>query len=440
MLLSIQGSTLIKLGDLASGGISQSVIDSSAAAISIAPTASGRIYTLTAPTPELGVDPLTVLKSKEFINEGTFSFTVAGVVVDPSKSTLLNYTGVSWVERGIPTPVSTSDTIQSAASTGITTISAWNSVVLIPTLTGSITLQYPTPVGNVGKKIVEIMVGVPNSFTITRTPAVGSITLKNTGQELAQANGSLTVEAVSPSSIIQISNIGILTNTTSSNRLILKSNGPLTGVLGGVTFTINAADPWTLTTSVAATGSTYSQVVQHTAGVAWDYWMTTTPGPTSLLLRGKNWNSVTSGTLGLVSASYSSCCQGHLECNGNTYRITSNSFGATGICSIDMLNSSVYLRTLNNANLNGPNPILQTSLQAAYDAEGGSIAPDVVPAEVNAAANSLASSNYKIYLGQTQWWYTNTVTGISTASWTVFGGNKSNFGAVVPVNHIFTLK
>ncbi len=100
------------------------------------------------------------------------------------------------------------------------------------------------------------------------------------------------------------------------------------------------------------------------------------------------------------------------------------------------------LRTLNAANLL-TNPILQASLQSAYDSIVGINAPDVataIPAAVVAAANALNNSNYKLYLGHNNWYYQNFTNTASVSNWTVFGGNKSNFAALVPANHIFTFK
>lgn len=82
----------------------------------------------------------------------------------------------------------------------------------------------------------------------------------------------------------------------------------------------------------------------------------------------------------------------------------------------------------------------QVQLQTAYDNQPGLPAPDVVPQAVTDYANSLATSSYKAYLGANQWWYTNTATGITTASWTIFGGNKSPFGAPIAPNGLISFK
>lgn len=105
------------------------------------------------------------------------------------------------------TPSSSSaDTIQTAASTGTTNISAWGSVVLIPTLTGNITLVYPSPVGNIGKTIKVVQTGVPNSFTITQSSLVGTVSFTNGASELTVSAGAVTIEAMTNTSSLQVSN------------------------------------------------------------------------------------------------------------------------------------------------------------------------------------------------------------------------------------------
>lgn len=99
-----------------------------------------------------------------------------------------------------------------------------------------------------------------------------------------------------------------------------------------------------------------------------------------------------------------------------------------------------FLRTLNGPLL-VTSTILQSSLQSAYDLEVGTNAPDSIPAQVISAVNDLNNSNYKLYLGHTQWWYTSSLNG---TGWVLFGGTapvgKGPFGAIVPANHIFTFK
>jgi hypothetical protein len=125
------------------------------------------------------------------------------------------------------------------------------------------------------------------------------------------------------------------------------------------------------------------------------------------------------------------------------YRVTILNFQDTTIhFAVEKLSQKVLLqigatlRTLNAPNLL-TNPILQASFQTAYDSITGSNAPDIVPPEVVSAVASLNNGNWKIYLGHTQWFYTNTTNG---TGWLLFGGGKSQFGATVPANHIFTFK
>lgn len=70
----------------------------------------------------------------------------------------------------------------------------------------------------------------------------------------------------------------------------------------------------------------------------------------------------------------------------------------------------------------------QATLQGLYDAEAGTNAPDSLPQSVVDAANALSTSEFKLYLGHTQWLYTNSVTS-TTSNWTTFGGGKSNFNS-----------
>ena len=97
------------------------------------------------------------------------------------------------------------------------------------------------------------------------------------------------------------------------------------------------------------------------------------------------------------------------------------------------------VRTINRATLVNNPTNLQSEFQAAYEAIVGTNAPDTLPVSVIAAANALGNTSYKIYLGHTVWWFTNAQT-TTLASWSSFSGGKSNFGAPIPANHIFTFK
>jgi uncharacterized protein YjdB len=139
-----------------------------------------------------------------------------------------------------------------------------------------------------------------------------------------------------------------------------------------------------------------------------------------------NTNVATVNASGLVTANAGGSC---------TITVTTVQGGFTANCSITVTGSTV--RVLPNPNLGSYSQIL---LQSLYDGQPAFIAPDAVPAAVTNAANALNTSAYKVYLGQNQWWYTNTATGITAGSWALFGGNKTTFGANITTNGIFTFK
>lgn len=117
-------------------------------------------------------------------------------------------------------------------------------MVLLPTLTGNVTLTYPTPVGSVGKTIKVVQTGTPGGFTVTHSPAVGVLSLTDSGNELTVANGALTVEAIDATNIRQVSNAVASATTTlltygrvrAVANLVSKSFGA-TGVGTAVDFT-----------------------------------------------------------------------------------------------------------------------------------------------------------------------------------------------------------
>lgn len=146
------------------------------------------------------------------------------------------YTTV-WTLVATETPsASSADTIQTAATTGTTAITAWGSVVLIPTLAANITLTYPTPVGNIGKTIKVVRTGTPNGFTVTHTPAVGTLTLMSTGSEINTAAGAFTVEAIDATNIRQVSNATSAATTTALTFGRVKA----TATLASTSFSITA--------------------------------------------------------------------------------------------------------------------------------------------------------------------------------------------------------
>jgi hypothetical protein len=89
-----------------------------------------------------------------------------------------------------------------------------------------------------------------------------------------------------------------------------------------------------------------------------------------------------------------------------------------------------------------PNPggasYTQVQLQALYDNQAGTNAPDTVPQLVTDASNLLNSSGYKMYLGHNQWFYQNVATGLTNAGWTAYAGGKGAFAANIVA--IYTYK
>ena len=164
------------------------------------------------------------------------------------------YTTV-WSLVATETPSASADTIQTAAATGNTTISAWGSVILLPTLTGNITLTYPTPVGNIGKTIKVVQTGTPNSFTVTHTPAVGTITFTNAAAELSSVNGAFEVEATTASNIRQVSNSVVAATTTNLTFGRVKATATLPSI-GYVTTGVGTKVPFD--TSFYFSGMTFS--------------------------------------------------------------------------------------------------------------------------------------------------------------------------------------
>jgi len=204
-------------------------------------------------------DPQLFLKTNA-VYSGT---AVAGQVL-----TLSAATG----EAEFATAPPTVDTIQTAGTAGATAITAWDSVVLIPTLTGNITLVYPTPVGNIGKTIKIVQTGVPNAFTITHTPLVGTVTFTNAAGELASAAGAVTMEAVDTTSVLQVSN----SVAEATSTLLTYGRVNASADLANITYAI--ASPGTkvpFSATVYSSGTTFSgtdSIVPSAAGryrVSW---------------------------------------------------------------------------------------------------------------------------------------------------------------------------
>lgn len=127
------------------------------------------------------------------------------IAIEPNAALLLQYDLTSTLWRVIGgAGGASSKKIQTVATSGATTITDWNSTVLIPTLTANITLNYPTAVGNIGKELDVINVGTPNSFTIAHTPVAGqTINWLNWGSEVDKPNSGFTLQAVSATNIRQ---------------------------------------------------------------------------------------------------------------------------------------------------------------------------------------------------------------------------------------------
>jgi hypothetical protein len=136
----------------------------------------------------------------------TFVKTAAVSDTTATVGQVLTLTNATTGEAEYATLPSAIDTIQTAGSTGQTNVAAWGSVVLIPTLTGNITLTYPIPAFGVGKTIKVVKVGTPNAFTISHNTGSGAITFTNAAGELASTAGAITLEAVDTTNIRQVSN------------------------------------------------------------------------------------------------------------------------------------------------------------------------------------------------------------------------------------------
>jgi hypothetical protein len=107
-----------------------------------------------------------------------------------------------------PQAANVQDAIQSISATG--NISAWNSIVTIgdTPLTANIILTLPTAVGNLGKTIKFIRIDSA-AFTVTLAGQAGeTITTFNGGIELNTQTGSLTLEAITATAILQQNNNG----------------------------------------------------------------------------------------------------------------------------------------------------------------------------------------------------------------------------------------
>lgn len=99
------------------------------------------------------------------------------------------------------------DTIQTLNATG--TVTAWGSVVLVGAtdLTANITITLPAALGRIGRQIRFIRLD-NTDFTVTLAGAAGNtVTLAAAGTELNRQNGSLTLEAITGTTIRQVGQV-----------------------------------------------------------------------------------------------------------------------------------------------------------------------------------------------------------------------------------------
>jgi hypothetical protein len=157
--------------------------------------------------------------------------------------------GKALMGSGLYAPVGGVDAVQTSATTGATIVTSWGSVVLIPTLTGNLTITLPTVVGNTGKKITFLKTGTSNAFIVTIAAFVGqSVALQGAGSELSADGGALTVEAIDATNARQVSNIGTAPvlaefgeNTATTDAQTF--NNTLT-TLTGSSFTLPTVGTW----------------------------------------------------------------------------------------------------------------------------------------------------------------------------------------------------
>jgi hypothetical protein len=207
-------------------------------------TTAAQTITLPSPTVATG-SRLVVMESS---TSSTTTFTFYGATVAVGARVAAAWDGVVW---GLVGAAASNDTIQTVATTGATTVTAWGSVVLIPTLTGNITITLPTVVGNTGKKVTYLNVGTPNAFTISLAANGAEVLTTMLGNtELYTSAGALTVEAIDATNARQVSNIG-----TSS-----------IAEFGGNSFVSASALTASFAAIAATTPAGASQIILPTAG------------------------------------------------------------------------------------------------------------------------------------------------------------------------------
>jgi hypothetical protein len=156
--------------------------------------------------------------------------------------------------------------------------------------------------------------------------SANTITLASVLTGATQSIGGLS--GIAPAPIAGQQNFKLLGDGTWGTGAANLTAGALSAVVGGVTFSINNADPMTLTTSLAMTGFVTSEVFNVAAGGTYDFWRAAGSGLAtagSTLIRGGSWNGLTSKLIGLSSSSYCCVIQGYLVGNGRTFRISGGS-------------------------------------------------------------------------------------------------------------------
>lgn len=176
----------------------------------------------------------------------------------PSSMTWLPSEQKTYLTSGFTVTAGASvDAIQTAFTTGVTNILAWSTTVLIPPLSANITLNYPSPVNNIGKTITLLRTGVPNTFSITHTPAVGTLVFQNSASELVSQAGSITIEATSAIMAQQVSNNGLVPVLAEFGEVvlpatvtILNTNTSSANTASILSFTLPTAGTWEVTAIV----------------------------------------------------------------------------------------------------------------------------------------------------------------------------------------------
>lgn len=231
------------------------------------------------------------------------------------------FSGTGNVGIGTTTPISKLD-VQGSLGLNRTT-SAAAAYIILPTdlvvnlsLAGAQTVTLPAA-ASFSRRVLKIV----NPTATVKTLGTAYTTIFGFTSTVMQAN-----------SWVEIQSDGTVWQEVSSSQNLYQIS--LTGAqglsLGGVTFTTNNIDPLSLTTSLAATGYIMSEITPTAAGATPDGWTTTaTSGAGASLLRGRSWNGVTTGFIGISSAAYCHKSHGVLTANGRTFEVRSYSYNGT---------------------------------------------------------------------------------------------------------------